>query len=434
MQRTDGSTPKRVAVIGAGAAGLCTLRHFSGNPNYRVTAFEQQDRIGGIWNYPEGCEEQPEAPDSSPLYCRVYRDLRINSPRVLTHLRDLPLPAGSDTYVHRTVVRNYLTHYTSHFKLLPYIKFRHRVISVTPVNINTDIKWRLLVQDTANQTFADTLFDVLFICNGHFNKPYLPDVPEIKVYQGPVIHSSAYRTPEPYRNKVVLMVGAGSSGNDIACELMHVAKTVIIKQKVAARKFPDRFVNVQEVSHLKSTEKGVVFPNGTKTKIDAVILCTGYQFDFPFLTPDCGLEISRGRVAPLYRHMISCVYPTMMFIGLLSHTPFFGAGTEDQVLFCKAYIDGKVKLPSREDMIADCDRDYRERLAEGILPHKAHMMRKKLWPYCRQLAEEAGFQPHDPVMEKINAASNQNIVWTPYDFRNYKIEKVDADTFVCEHL
>ena len=73
-------TSKRIAVIGAGVCGLCVLRHFATDPRYDVTAYEQQDRIGGIWNYPEGCEEHNCVRDeTSPFYCRMYRNLRYES-------------------------------------------------------------------------------------------------------------------------------------------------------------------------------------------------------------------------------------------------------------------------------------------------------------------------------------------------------------------
>ncbi|OWA53257.1 putative Flavin-containing monooxygenase FMO GS-OX3 [Hypsibius exemplaris] len=430
---------KRVAVIGAGVAGLCTLRHFSPDADaYSVVAFEQQGRIGGTWNYPTGCEEHPDAPDSSPMYCRVYRDLRTNTPRAINHLRDLDLPDGTDnTYVHRSVVAEHIQNYASHFRLLQYIKFNHRVISVSPADPGTacppsgpSVKWKLLVECADTKSPEEYIFDAVFICNGHHNKPFIPEVPELKAFRGPVIHSSAYRTPDTYRNQTVLIVGAGASANDIVCELMHVAnKVIILKKASAGKKYPDSFTTVQEVSDLTATPTGVVLPDGTPTTVDCVILCTGFQLDLPFITAECRLDISRGRVAPLYRHMINCKYPSMIFIGLLTHIPFLGAGPEDQILFCKAFLDGRVRLPSEEDMTADCERDWQGRLREGLPAHKAHMMRTKLWPYCRQLAEEAGFPPHDPVIERIHAASNRNVVGVPYDFRNYRIDKVDAETF-----
>jgi dimethylaniline monooxygenase (N-oxide forming) len=40
--------PRRVAVIGAGAAGLCAAKHLLGK-GMAVVVFEQGSRIGGLW-------------------------------------------------------------------------------------------------------------------------------------------------------------------------------------------------------------------------------------------------------------------------------------------------------------------------------------------------------------------------------------------------
>ena len=43
---------KRVAVIGAGAAGLVALRHLVAKPDkYEAVCFEQSSNIGGTWVY-----------------------------------------------------------------------------------------------------------------------------------------------------------------------------------------------------------------------------------------------------------------------------------------------------------------------------------------------------------------------------------------------
>lgn len=73
---------RKIAVIGAGQSGLCAIRHFSTDPAYDVTAYEQQNRVGGLWNYPEGCEEHSTVQDeTSPYFCRMHRNLVSNLPK-----------------------------------------------------------------------------------------------------------------------------------------------------------------------------------------------------------------------------------------------------------------------------------------------------------------------------------------------------------------
>jgi hypothetical protein len=45
-------------------------------------------------------------------------------------------------------------------------------------------------------------------------------------FQGHVIHSHDYRNPEMFRDKVVVCLGAGASGQDIAVEVSSVASMV----------------------------------------------------------------------------------------------------------------------------------------------------------------------------------------------------------------
>ena len=42
----------KVAIIGAGTAGLCCARHFTGEPkSFLVHVFEKSDLVGGTWVY-----------------------------------------------------------------------------------------------------------------------------------------------------------------------------------------------------------------------------------------------------------------------------------------------------------------------------------------------------------------------------------------------
>ena len=66
--------PIRVAVIGAGAAGLAALRLLRSQPNiYEVTAFEQTGCVGGTWVYTDrvGTDE-----NGLPIHASMYKDMR----------------------------------------------------------------------------------------------------------------------------------------------------------------------------------------------------------------------------------------------------------------------------------------------------------------------------------------------------------------------
>lgn len=68
------------------------------------------------------------------------------------------------------------------------------------------------------------IFDVVFVCNGHYVKPYIPQIGGS--FDGPLIHSHNYRNPRPYKDQKVAVIGAGPSGIDIMLQLADVAEKV----------------------------------------------------------------------------------------------------------------------------------------------------------------------------------------------------------------
>lgn len=190
----------------------------------------------------------------------------------------------------------------------------------------------------------------------------------------------------------------------------------------------DKFPNVLEtVSCRDFTQNSVIFEDGTEERIDAIILCTGFKYDFPFLTPECRTLVERGRVSPLYRHLVHCELHSLVFVGLLNTVPFLSATPDPQIQYYKAVLDGKTKLPSVEEMKEDEEKDYQSRLSSGFLPHKAHTMVQRLWPYVDALAKDGGFptyKPHFPEMYKDNVTA---LVTIPYEFRTFLDKKIKAD-------
>ena len=73
---------KKVAVVGAGGAGLCCARHLSRYPEtFQFSVFEQAMEVGGTWVYEKG-EKQPRdvrqggTEGSSPIHSSMYKNLR----------------------------------------------------------------------------------------------------------------------------------------------------------------------------------------------------------------------------------------------------------------------------------------------------------------------------------------------------------------------
>ena len=65
---------QRVAVIGAGAAGLCAARYLADKPNsFEPVVFEKADCIGGTWVY---TEETGQDQYGLPIHSSMYKNLK----------------------------------------------------------------------------------------------------------------------------------------------------------------------------------------------------------------------------------------------------------------------------------------------------------------------------------------------------------------------
>lgn len=62
----------KIAIIGAGAAGLCAIRH-AVEKGHMCDCFEQTDKVGGTWNYSDliGIDR-----NGLPVHSSMYKGLR----------------------------------------------------------------------------------------------------------------------------------------------------------------------------------------------------------------------------------------------------------------------------------------------------------------------------------------------------------------------
>ena len=64
----------RVAVIGAGAAGLCAARHIGRRDGMSCVVYEQTDAVGGTWCY---TDQVGTSKYGLPVHSSMYKSLRL---------------------------------------------------------------------------------------------------------------------------------------------------------------------------------------------------------------------------------------------------------------------------------------------------------------------------------------------------------------------
>ena len=246
----------------------------------------------------------------------------------------------------------------------------------------------------------------------HFNfirkffKPYC-DIDGLQHFKGTVVHSHNYRVPELFTGQRVLVIGAGESGTDISLEVAKTAKEVLVSHSGSMKKrygsIPPNMHDVSRVTSIKECgsvllEDGSIIPN---EDIDAILPCTGYEYEFPFLSPECSIGITDHRVHPLYKHIINTKFPSMAFIGL-NYRIIPSAVIESQIKYYLSVLLGNTKLPSREEMEADGNRDYQYRLDNGFKIRDAHSLSGDLqWAYTDSLAKAGGFEPVKSFVKEV---------------------------------
>ncbi len=214
---------------------------------------------------------------------------------------------------------------------------------------------RIVNENSRNSSCSETeTFEWVLVCNGHFSRPF-PNyneleliAPHLSKFTGYILHSKRYDTPSRDSRLVgqrVLLVGSGSSAKDIARETSLVAKEVHISDRnaITSERLPNSNIwrrpsiccIVEPQSVLFSDFLDIDGPGSAKLEeFDCIILCTGYCYDFPFLSggvlSDANrneetkelestaplIEMGKGCVKPLYRHLIHARFPSLAFVGI----------------------------------------------------------------------------------------------------------------------
>jgi cation diffusion facilitator CzcD-associated flavoprotein CzcO len=213
-------TTEKVCIVGAGPAGLAAAKalHTRGIP---FDCFEVRSGIGGVWRY------QPETE-----FCTVYESLHTNTSAGKMAFSDFSMPGHYPAYPNHRQVLEYLEQYADRFAFRRHIRLRTRVRRITPRNHGVfDVE----VQDSSGCGSSEQYAAVIVAC-GHFGKPRWPRFRG--KFDGALLHSAGYRTPDIARDKNVLVVGIGNSAADIACETSRVARRVLLSYRETAHVVP----------------------------------------------------------------------------------------------------------------------------------------------------------------------------------------------------
>jgi len=131
----------------------------------------------------------------------------------------------------------------------------------------------------------------------------------------------------------------------------------------------------------------VVFADGSHIAADILLCCTGYQLEFPFLSPTL-LEVTHGRV-DLYHHIFPPHLPNLAFVGLVTIATSHPAVAEMQARWETQVFSGATTLPSSAKMEASIQRLRQRPISQNPVPMWAQVPL-----YTDAIARILGIYPH----------------------------------------
>lgn len=388
---------KRVAVIGAGACGICTAKYLL-EVGIDVTVYELGSQIGGMW-----CYRNDNGRSSA------YRTLHINTSRGVTRFSDLDFDEATQDFPDHFDMHRYLVKYAEHFGVRPRIRFNSAVTSVRPAfdPAREPPKWEVGLADGTTAAY-----DAVVVATGHLTRPM--EVPEFRKFAGEYLHSHHYKEPEPFVGKRICVVGIGNSACDIAsdvcvtsprCVLVARSGVVILPKLMFGRAFTDITAQIQrpwiprrlrrritrflawlahgdmrklgfkaptELTHVTSNATVVTdiayrrievkqgiesvrgrtlrFADGTEEEFDVLIAATGYEIDLDFMAPEV-LKVVDNRL-DLYMRIAPPDWPGLYLLGFFNTDTALNMIFEHQARWVRELLLENAALPTPDEMRA----------------------------------------------------------------------------------
>ena len=266
-------------------------------------------------------------------------------------------------------------------------------------NVSFDERTEIFTVRVTNLiTSADSeyQFDRLIVATGHFSTPNTPKFDGIDKFEGRVIHAHDFKNAREFRGQRVLLIGSSYSAEDIALQLYkfgagHV--TVSYRRNKMGFKWPDKIHEVPIVTKIEG--KSCNFKDGRREEFDVIILCTGYQHYFPFMSAELCLPNGNDL-------FLNNLYRNLQWYGMTEGKKdaagnLFYMGMQNQVYTFTMFlmqsrwvvnvIKGLHTVPDR----STCVEDIEKMLAVNATITDAHKLIDAQTTYMLQLAKELNY-------------------------------------------
>ncbi len=423
---------KKVCIIGAGCSGFTMAKRLKDH-GIAYDCFEMSDDIGGNWYY-----KNPNNLSS------CYQSLHIDTSKYRLAFEDFPVPDDWPDFPHHAQLLQYFHDYVDHFELRDTITFNMRVDAAGPLPGD---RWMVALANGETREYDALLvcnghhwdarmpeypgtFDGHQVHSHHYRDPFEPfdfrgknvmvvgggnsamDISS-ELAQRPLAKNlfismrrgvwvlPKYLNGRP-ADKVVL---PGWLPAGIGRLLARGAiKKAIGKMEDYGLPKPDHEplgahptvsgefltrVGCGDIIPKGAIERldgdGVVFTDGSRETVDAIVWATGYNVSFPFF--DLPELTPKENAFALFKRIVKPEYKTLFFLGLAQSLPTLVNFAEQQSKLVAACLSGEYALPSASEMESAMARD--EQLHRGhFYDSPRHTMQVDFNLYVRDLVGE----------------------------------------------
>lgn len=424
---------RKIALIGAGCSGFTTAKRLR-DAGVAFDWFEASDRIGGNWAY-----NNPNGMSSA------YQSLHIDTSKWRLQFEEFPVPADWPDFPHHSLIAQYFNDYVDHFGLRGLVQFETPVIKVTR---RSDGLWDVTTRNgtepyravvvanghhwSPNRPVWDGHFDGQIIHAHDYRTPFEPvncigkrvlvvglgnsavDIASElgqrsitaqclvstrrgvwvlpKYFNGVPADKQAAPPwlPLPVarwigRRKVKQLVGNMEDYGLPTPDHEPLDAHPTVSGEFLGRLGSGDITVKPAIARLDGD--GVIFTDGSREVVDAIITATGYNIDFPFLDPEHA-KVTDNHI-PLYKRMVQAdpALHGLWFMGLAQTLPTLVNLAEQQSKLLAAYLTGQYALPSPDEMRRTIVAEEK-RYQGHYYASRRHTMQVNFEPYVADLAAE----------------------------------------------
>jgi cation diffusion facilitator CzcD-associated flavoprotein CzcO len=205
-QREFAGRDPAVLVVGGGHAGLSIAARLQ-QLGVDTLIVDRHARIGDNWR-------------------KRYHSLTLHNEVHVNHLPYLPFPPNFPVYIPKDKLANWFEFYVEALEL----NFWTGTELVSGGYDDARDEWAVTLK-RADGTMRVMHPRHLIFATGVSSIPAFPDLPGLKDFAGPVVHSGSFAGAEKWKSRKALVVGTGTSGHDVAQELQAHGADVTIVQR-----------------------------------------------------------------------------------------------------------------------------------------------------------------------------------------------------------